>query len=145
MPKINAGKRGIAIYLVLGALIMAVVLAKVILNLILNQASITHHRLSRVQAYYASLAGMNYALEKLRTGQWVVGNDCTNAAPCNVNFERYYDFPASISYFNNSSQKQFQITICNHGDTYEGSECNTTNLPAGTNTCVYSTVKYTAP
>lgn len=137
---IKADKRGIAIYLVLGALIMAVVLARVVLNIILNQASVSHHRQSRVQAYYAAQAGVNYALEKLRTGAWTF-TSCTNAAPCVVDFED--DFPASILYFTNSSKKQFRIIFCANGTTC----ANTTNCtpPLGFNYCIDSAVKYTAP
>lgn len=140
MPEINADKRGIAIFLVLGALIMAVVLARVVLNIILNQASLGRHQQSRVQAYYAAQAGMNYALEMLRTGSWVF-TSCTNAAPCYVNED---DFPTSILYFGtNSSHKQFRIIFCPKDQACANS--TTCSPPTGYTHCINSTVKYTAP
>ncbi len=146
MPKINADKKGIAIYLVLGAVIMAIVLAKIILNIILNQTSVTHHRLSRIQAYYASLAGINYALEMLKTGQWKMGTDCKDSAPCIKDFETANDFPASIlNIAPGTTKKQFQIILCPKESTCAGLTCNTANLTTEADGCIYSRVKYTAP
>lgn len=65
-------KKGVAIILVLGTLFVAFVLAAVIVNIISSQGRLTHHQFSRIQAYYAGLAGMNLAVEKLRTGAWTV-------------------------------------------------------------------------
>lgn len=139
MPnKINANK-GIAIYLVLGALIMAVVLAKVILNLIFNQANIGHHRQGRVQAYYASLAGMNYAIEKLRNGSWTAG-DCTVGAPCYIPED---EFPPTIESFDGSGNRQFRIIFCPAGSDC-GGDFDCLSPPAGATVCVYSSVQYTA-
>lgn len=61
-------KRGLAIYLVLCTILLAVILANVVINIILSQTHLTTHQISRIQAHYASLAAMNYALEKLRVG-----------------------------------------------------------------------------
>lgn len=65
-------KKAVAIFLVLGTLFVAFVLAAVITNIISSQGRLTHHQVSRIQAYYAGLAGMNFAIEKLRTGAWDV-------------------------------------------------------------------------
>src|SRR3989338_8459923 len=61
-------KRGVVLFIVLGTLLVVVSLATVILSLILSHARLTHHQTSRIHAYYAALAGMNYAIEKLRVG-----------------------------------------------------------------------------
>lgn len=70
MKRAQANNRGVALLLVFTTLIIVVILTNVGLRLILNQQRLTHHQVSRIRAYYASLAGMNLALEKLRLGQW---------------------------------------------------------------------------
>jgi len=61
-------KKGVVLLIVLGTLLVVVSLATVILSLILSHARLTHHQTSRIQAYYAAMAGINYGLEKLRLG-----------------------------------------------------------------------------
>ncbi len=84
-------KKGVAIYLVLGTLFVAFVLAGVIVNIISSQGRLTQHQVSRVQAYYAGLAGMNLAMEKLRTNAWTLpssGNTLVKtlcSSGCDVN------------------------------------------------------------
>ncbi len=68
MPKGN--KRGVILFIVIGIIIVVVALATVILRIISNQARLTHHQVSRIQALYAAKAGMVLAFEKLRTGDW---------------------------------------------------------------------------
>jgi len=63
--------RGIVLFTVLAVIFIAVILANVLLSLVSSHSRFTHHQVSRIQAYYAGQAGMNYALEKLRTGDWV--------------------------------------------------------------------------
>ena len=69
------------LYMVLVSILVALTLASGILNLILSQASFSHHEVSRMQAYYAALAGANYALERLRSGNepscWPTSGDYT--------------------------------------------------------------------
>ena len=60
-------KKGVVLFIVLGTLLVVANLNIVILSLILSHARLTLHQTSRIQAYYAAQAGMNYALEKLRT------------------------------------------------------------------------------
>jgi len=55
-------------YMVLATLMVVVVLANVVLTIIASQSRLTHHQVSRIQAYYASMAGINYATEMLRSG-----------------------------------------------------------------------------
>jgi len=42
------------------------VLAGVIMNITLSHFELTRHKVQRIRAYYAALAGMNLAFEKLR-------------------------------------------------------------------------------
>lgn len=67
-------KKGIALVMVLGTLLVVVILAVIILNIILSHSRLTQHQVGRIQAYYAAMAGINYALEQLRTGNWPAGN-----------------------------------------------------------------------
>lgn len=76
--------------MVLGTLLVVVILANVILSTILSQSRLTHHQISRIQAYYAAMAGMNYALEQLRLGNWHIGESHT------VTFDTGDFYPASI-------------------------------------------------
>jgi Tfp pilus assembly protein PilX len=67
--KLNS-KKGVVLYIVLCVLLTVVVLANIILHIISSQSRMTRHQVSRIQAYYASLAGMNLAVEKLKAGDW---------------------------------------------------------------------------
>jgi Tfp pilus assembly protein PilX len=75
MLKSKSARRGVALFIVLGTILIVVILANVVLNIILSQSRLTHHQISRIRAYYAGLAGMNYALEQLRTGAWVYSSN----------------------------------------------------------------------
>jgi Tfp pilus assembly protein PilX len=68
MSKVTANQKGVIMYMVLVSILMTVILACIILNIISSQARLSHHEVSRVQAYYAAMAGVNFAIEKLRTG-----------------------------------------------------------------------------
>jgi Tfp pilus assembly protein PilX len=59
--------RGITLILILAIILAVVFLANIALVLIRSQFRLTHHQVSRIQAFYAAQAGTNYALEKLRT------------------------------------------------------------------------------
>lgn len=63
--------KGIALYLVLGTLLVVVLLASIVLNLMLSQSRLGHHQISRIRAYYAGQAALNYVREELRLGNWV--------------------------------------------------------------------------
>jgi Tfp pilus assembly protein PilX len=54
-----------ALYLVLAVLIVVVLVAGMFLNLVLSQTRLTHHQVTRTQAYFAARMGMNYAIEML--------------------------------------------------------------------------------
>jgi len=61
-------RKGVALFIVLGTIIIVLTFATVILSIIASQARLTHHQVSRIQAYYAGMAGVNYATEMLRLG-----------------------------------------------------------------------------
>ena len=101
MPKeASSINKGVALLLVLMVILIAVIIANISLTFILSQSRLTHHEISRIQAYYACQAGINYALEMLRLGAaaggWTAGTHCTAASPCNVQFDANDFNPASI-------------------------------------------------
>ncbi len=134
-------KKGVALLIVLGTLLVVVSLATVILSLILSHARLTHHQTSRIQAYYADMAGTNYALEQLRTGTWVPGTscpapECSIASPTSCTCTRSFDDgdfrPASI--VGNSVS-----IIIRRADS---AECSSPPAPAG-GACVSANANYT--
>ena len=66
--KNTESRKGIALLLALTTVLIVTLLANVILSVALSQSRLTHHKASRIQAHYAAMAGINYALEKLRLG-----------------------------------------------------------------------------
>ena len=65
-------KKAVALFVVLATLFIVIALAKVLLNIFLSHGRLTQHQIGRIQAYYASMAGINYAYESLRTGAWTI-------------------------------------------------------------------------
>jgi len=95
-------KRGVVLFIVLMTIVIVSTLASVVLSIMVSQARLTHHQASRIQAYYASQAGVNYAIEMLRIGPptgWTVGT-CTSG--CWWTFSDGDFRPSSI--LNNSVQ-----------------------------------------
>lgn len=58
-------RKGVALLMTIGMLLMAVILANVILTLMLSHSRLTQHQVGRIQAYYAGMAGINMALDNL--------------------------------------------------------------------------------
>jgi len=81
---IETGKKGLTMVLVLGVVIIIMVLSGVMLSLIQSQSTQTQHQVRRIQAYYASFAGVNLALERLRTGDWNIGTYRICPAGCSA-------------------------------------------------------------
>ena len=130
----NGGKKkGVVLLIVLGTLLVVVILANVILNIILSQSRLTHHQVSRIQAYYAAQAGMNLALENLRVGAWTYPNNCLNPGDCLVTDTA---FPASI--------QSVEVIFCPAGLLCAGSSTVCTP-PANLTFCVTTSVNYTKP
>ena len=94
MHKSRFKKKGVVLLIVICTLLVVASLASVILSLILSHARLTYHQTSRIRAYYAVLAGMNLAAEKLRTGTWTTGSYTLCNSSCTVNDG---DIPYSVS------------------------------------------------
>lgn len=99
MPRSGYSQKGIALYLVLATLFIVFVLGTIILNFMSSQSSLTHHQVSRVQAYYAAQAALNYALDMLRKDPaWQVNTTFQRtmcASGCDIDDE---DLPSVINY-----------------------------------------------
>lgn len=127
--------RGMALFIVLGIFFIVVLLANITLGIISSQSRLTRHNISRIQAYYAALAGVNYAYEMMRTGAWPVPSGaspdyysiCRTGSSCNYTDP---DLPASIS------DGKVYITIYRSG----AANCAP---PAGTAACISASVDYT--
>ena len=122
-------KKGVVLFIVLGMLLVVASLATVILSLILSHSRLTHHQTSRIQAYYASMAGINYGLEKLRTGSWTAGTYTMTFADG--------DFKPSILV---NPTNRVTITIRQPQSTNPLNPCYN---PPGNSACVSTTATYT--
>lgn|SRR3989338_9020587 len=128
-------KRGVALLMVLGTVLVVVILANVIIAIISSQSRLTHHQVSRIQAYYAAQAGMNYALEMLRRPNGWTQNSCPPNNPCSLSDS---NFPPSIV------NREVSIVFCPRGQTC--TPLTTTCIPpAGINFCINITSTYTGP
>ena len=58
--------KGIVLFVVLMTVIMVVILGNIVLRIMFSENRFSHHKVSRIQAYYASLAGLRYASEMMR-------------------------------------------------------------------------------
>ncbi|MBM3249842.1 MAG: hypothetical protein FJZ09_03220 [Candidatus Omnitrophica bacterium] len=126
----DRGEKGIALFLVLGTLLVVIILTNVILVLMSSQSRLTHHQVSRIQAYYASMAGVNYAYDQLR-------KQLINVPPSSATTVTLHDenFPGSIV------NKDVTIVIATEGYNFpDGTTC----VPAGGSShCIRSTATYT--
>jgi hypothetical protein len=66
-------RKSVALVLVLFVLFSVLVVAHIVLIFFSSQSRLSHHQISRLQAYYAGMAGINYAFEQLRRGAWGEG------------------------------------------------------------------------
>jgi len=138
MLKIIANKKGVAVYLVMSMIIAVVIIAGAVMNIMLNQSRRTQHSVGRIQAYYASQAGLFYAMEKMRQGSWVAGSDClpTSVPLCSYTFAADDFYPPSID------GNQVFIIIRKNGT----SGCNSSSVPPPPNgsNCISVKTTYTS-
>jgi len=91
MAKCNFKKKGVILFMVLAILLIVSIVINGILNFVLSNYYQTFHRARRVKAYYAAMAGINLAIEKLRRGDWQTGkfyklcNSCSDSACNSIN------------------------------------------------------------
>lgn len=54
------------LFIVLAIFFIVILIGNFTMNLISSQSRLTHHNVSRIQAYYAAKGALNFAFEKLR-------------------------------------------------------------------------------
>ena len=85
MFKLRKGNKGLTVVLVLMTIFLVVLLANILLIVITSQSRLTHHKVSRIRAYYAAMAGINLAIDNLRRNTWQVNRNycinCTSGIP----------------------------------------------------------------
>jgi len=138
--------KGVALMMVLGVILVVVIFTNIILNFILSQSRLTHHQIGRIQAYYAAMGAVNFALDRLRLGTYISGTHCTPASPCNndnppATATNLYNLAAGGSFRPASVQ---DVSIVIRQPTAGTLNCDTNVLPVGTS-CVEVTSTYTTP
>ncbi|MDD5432931.1 MAG: hypothetical protein PHO70_08135 [Candidatus Omnitrophica bacterium] len=141
MVESKRNDRGVILFIVLGTILVVVFLANAILALISNQTRFTHHQVSRIQGYYASWAGINYAYEMLSNGGLAiptVNNPriitmCAPGGGCTIN-ENFDNNAAGTR----TAVQSVRITIANINDAI----CGNPPPPAGAQACIRSTADY---
>jgi Tfp pilus assembly protein PilX len=94
-------KKGVILFIVLATILIIVLLSGVVLSIISSQSRLTHHKVSRIKAYYAGKAMMVYTFEKLRAGTWTlpatgsVYYACSSNYACIDGVTKTYDLPAT--------------------------------------------------
>jgi hypothetical protein len=91
MIDLLASKKGAILFIVLMAIFTVVLLSSIILTIMSTQSRLTLHQISRIQGYYAALAGINFAIDKLRLGNdpgnWPTSGNYTRTmcrSNCNI-------------------------------------------------------------
>jgi hypothetical protein len=127
-----AKSKGVVLFIVLVTVMVVVLLANIAFIIIASQTRLTHHQISRIQGYYAALAGVNYAYRMLFLQQWSF--PATGASPvdyslcrtgCDINEP---DLPIQVN--------NVQIRLA------ERANCNPAP-PAGIPGCISATATYT--
>jgi len=77
MTKRKIKEKGIVLFIVLATIFIVILLASILLGIMSSQSRLTHHKTSRIQAYYAAMAGINYALEMIKSNNsdWIPSPD----------------------------------------------------------------------
>ncbi|MDP2923161.1 MAG: hypothetical protein Q8O30_05505 [Candidatus Omnitrophota bacterium] len=127
-------KSAVALFVVLGTLLIVVILANVVLSFIFSQSRLTHHQVSRIQASYAAQAGMNYALDRLRTGNWTMPSPSYTRYLCR-----------GCTGAGNIDEPDLPLSVQNVTITVANSSVSGCNPPGNALVCINATANYTSP
>lgn len=88
-------KRGALLLIVIMTIVVAIILSNVILNMMLSQGRLSINELRRIQAKYASMAGINWAYQNLIRGNplFIPAGNCVR----NSLTDSDTTFPSSIN------------------------------------------------
>lgn len=112
---LKAGKKkGAMLFIVLATLLVVATLTNGILAFVLSHFRHTHHQVTRIQAYYAAMAGMVLASDNLRSGSWSTGTYqlCKSGcvSPNMADIDIPYNVSISISAPNATNIRTINIT-----------------------------------
>ena len=101
MVKCNLNKKGVILFMVLAILLIVSFVVTGILNFVLSHYKQTFHRAQRIKAYYAAMAGINLAMEKLRRAYqdplpWTAGTAGNTYWLCKANATNPPDPPGCL-------------------------------------------------
>jgi Tfp pilus assembly protein PilX len=82
VSKSNLNKKGVILFMILAILLIVAIVVHGILNFVLSHYQQTLHRARRIKAYYAAMAGINLAMDKLRRGDWTAETTGKNYKIC---------------------------------------------------------------
>lgn len=144
-------RKGIILLVVLATVMVAIILANIILSTMSNQSRLTHHQVSRIQAYYASLAGMNLAYDHLRAGDDLATWPMPATQAPNLFYTRFLCQDAAINANCGGpnaiidvnlpvSLVEVAITVTDRNAPAPPRPCN---APAGSQLCIDATATYT--
>lgn len=147
MYNYRINKKGIALFIVLATIFIVILLANIILSIMSSQSRLTHHQISRIQAYYSTMSGANYAFDKLRRADdlasWYIPASSSSyqfclsrvAGSCGAAIPDIIDTNLPISV------QSILITVASQGAVLPTGD--TCNPPAGITVCIYATATYT--
>jgi hypothetical protein len=144
----NIGKKkGTAIFIALLTVFIVTLLANAVLVIMTSQSRFTYHQVSRIQAYYAAQAGMVYAYESIRRGDWQIpqarvsyqrslcnSRVITCSLPTDIVEQ---DLPRLID--------RVFITVSGRNAILPTPPYTRCTPPAGVPVCIHTEVEYTAP
>lgn len=108
-------KKGAMLFIVLATLLVVATLANGIMTFVLSHYRQTHHQVTRIQAYYAAMAGMVLAMDNLRSGSWTTGSYqlCKSgcAAPNKTDSDIPYNVTINISAANATNIRTLTIAV----------------------------------
>lgn len=70
-----SANKGVVLIMVLATVLITFILTDIVLTIVKGHYDITHHKTSRIRSYYADMAAMNLAMDKLRRGEWSCRGD----------------------------------------------------------------------
>jgi len=69
-------KKGVALFIVIGVIMLVILAANTILNVILSQTRLARHETGRIQAFYAAKSGIYHAIEQLSRQGYCPAGPC---------------------------------------------------------------------
>lgn len=138
-------KKGVALLVVLGVLLVVAILVNAILAIILSHSRFTQHKVGRIEAYYASLGAINYAMDYLAQG-YVNLATCGGAGGCVITPNPALYNLAPGGDFDPPSISSVTIIVKAHNAPAGGvPRTEACDHPSGNGACINVVTQYTTP